>query len=75
MFASVVIVVYMGGGRFSGDGTGKSVMARGGEPLREKRYQQMLCAPSYRKEIKDLGSEGEKGGNPINNVRAHPWLG
>lgn len=35
-----------------------AIMAKQKEKLSEKRYQNLMCAPSYRKEILDLGNEG-----------------
>ncbi len=59
MVASVLTVVYFTGVKNPGDYAGRSYMARAREPLKEKRFQNLLCAPSYKKEIRDLGNEGE----------------
>jgi hypothetical protein len=37
---------------------GHTVMAKQGEFLEEKRYQNGLCAPSFKKGIEDLGNKG-----------------
>jgi hypothetical protein len=58
MVLAAVVVVYFGGHNLAGPGgSGRTVMARGSEALDDKRYQNLLCAPSYRKEIKDLGND------------------
>ena len=57
MFAGVIIVaLYFHSTR---DVKSKAVMAKQSEVIEEKRYHQLLCAPSFKKEIQDLGNKSE----------------
>lgn len=54
MVLAVVVIVY-----WSGGSPAKTIMAKRDTYIKDKVFQSMLCAPAYRREIKDLGNESE----------------
>ncbi len=57
MVAGVLAVVYFSG---STNPSSRTFMAKRDEFIKDKRYQNLLCAPSYKREIKELGNESRR---------------
>ena len=54
MAASIAFIVYW----TAKPSVTHTVMAKQGEVLDPKRYQNSLCAPSFKREIENLGNKG-----------------
>ena len=71
MICSVVFIAY-----WTSTPVSRACMAKKDEILEEKRYQNLLCAPAYKKEIQDLGNPRKNLNRVFSEVRrfSHFWV-